>query len=100
MLYISPAVSPRGHQQKKRFTPGRPLDPCASGGPDAQNVNWRPGCVVFYWVLVDRGPCRPKAPDATKDSDSTGRRKVVQTQNGSPDATRYDCRIVEVLRCN
>jgi len=56
--------------------------------------------MVFYWVLVHRGPCRLDAPDATKDSDSTGRRKVLQTQNGSPDASRYDSRIVEVLRCN
>ena len=29
---------------------------------------------------MDRGPCHPDAPDATKDSESTGRRNVLQTQ--------------------
>jgi len=76
------------HQQKKRLHPDAPCAPCASGGPGAQNVNSRSGCAVFYWVLVDRGPWRPDAPDATKDSEGTQRRKVLQTQKGSPDATR------------
>jgi len=74
--------------KKKRLHPDTPRAPCASGGPGAENINSRPGCAVFYWVLGDRGPCRPDAPDATKDSEGTGRRKVLQTENGSPDATR------------
>jgi len=66
--------------KKKRIHPDAPRAPCASGGPGAENVNSRSGCAVFYWVLVDRGPCRPDAPDATKDSEGTRRRKVLRTQ--------------------
>ena len=66
----------------KRKRPHRdaPRAPCSSGGPGAYNVNSRPGCAVYWGVLVNRGPCRPEAPDATKDSEGTGRRKVLQTQ--------------------
>ena len=66
--------------KKKRLHPDAPRAPCASGGPGAYNVNSRPGCAVYWGVLVNRGPCRPEAPDATQDSKGTGRRKVLQTQ--------------------
>ena len=29
---------------------------------------------------MDKGPCRPDAPDVTKDSEGTGCRNVLQTQ--------------------
>jgi len=74
--------------KKKRLHQDAPCAPSVSSGPGAENVNSRSGCVVFYWLLVDRGPCRQDAPDATKDSEGTRRRKVLQTQKGSPDATR------------
>jgi len=78
------SISMYSHQQKKRLHPDAPRTPCASGGPSAVNVNSRSGCSVFYWVVVGR----PNAPDATKDSEGTRRREVLQTQKGSPDTTR------------
>ena len=55
--------------KKSRLHSDAPRAPCASGGPGAYNVNWRPGCAVYWGVLVNRGPCRPAAPDATQDSE-------------------------------
>jgi len=66
--------------KKERLHVDAPRAPCASGGPGAYNVNSRPGCAVYWGVLVNRGPCGPEAPYATKDSEGTRRRKVLQTQ--------------------
>ena len=78
--------------KKKRLHPDTPCAPCASGGPGAWNVNSLPRCAVFYWVLGDRGACRPDTPDATKDSEGTGRGKVLRTQKGSQYAERFSGR--------
>ena len=66
--------------KKKRLHPDTLSAPYASGGPGAYNVNSPPGCAVYWGVLVNRGLCHPEAPDATKDSEGTGHRKVLQTQ--------------------
>jgi len=76
------------HQQKKKVTPGH--TPCSLCIRRSRRIKRKLAFWVFSLLLGagGQGPCRPDAPDATKDSEGTRRRKVLQTQNGSPDATR------------
>jgi len=80
VLTISNIAVCRYISKKKRLHLDASCVPCASGGPAAYNVNSCPGCAVYWEVLVNRGPCRQEAPDATKDSEGTRCRKVLQTQ--------------------
>jgi len=79
-LETHPPYKRHSISKKKRLHPDAPRAPGASGGPGAYNVNSRPGCAVYWGVLVNRGPCHPEAPDTTKDSEGTGCRNVLQTQ--------------------